>query len=96
MKRIILGVGCLAILAATACQPTQFEDVEMVEQGDEATNLVAEVRDPDSITVYRNVDRFANINVMCVNGNAFITRSSNWGDWQPLYLAAGTHNLCDS
>ena len=95
MKRI-LAVECLKILAATACEPTQFEDVNLVQQDDGATTLAATVLDPDSVTIYRNVDEFANINVMCVDGNAFITRSSNWGDRQPLYLAAGTHNLCET
>ena len=91
MKRLTILVAVMAVVLA-ACSP-QLEDLTYVEAPQESS-AVAEVIDPDSVTVYRNIDGFANINIMCVNGDAFITRSLKWADWQIIHIPAGENNLC--
>ena len=90
MKRTILAVLAIA-LVATACSP-KYEDLTNVENAGEST-VIAEVRDPDSVTVYRNVDGYANINVLCIGGDAVINRSEKWGDYVPTHVP-GPNGLC--
>ena len=92
MKRLLLIIAVFAVLA-TACSPG-FEDLTTVEASEGSSEVVARVVDPDSVTIYRNIDEFANINVVCIAGDALVSRSSNYEDWQLLHLPSGTHSLC--
>lgn len=78
----------VVMVAATACTSPKFEDLTTVERGDAGSAGTAEVRDPDSVTVLRNVDQFPNLNIVCYRGAALINRSSNYEDWQTLYVSA--------
>jgi hypothetical protein len=91
MKRIIIIISVLFVLV-TACSP-KFQDITTVEDT-EGSSVVVEVKDPDSVAIYRNVDKFPNYSILCINGDALISRSANYGDWAPLHLEAGTHSLC--
>lgn len=93
MRYVILLVAVFAVLLA-ACGSPKFEDLTTVESDDGGSSITAQVRDADSVTVYRNIDQFANINVMCVNGDALVTRSVSYTDYFVIHLAAGNHNLC--
>lgn len=84
MKKLLI-LMTLA-LALSACTSPKFEDLTTVERGDEGSAGTAEVRDPDSVTVLRNVDQFPNLNIVCLNGAALINRSANYDDWQTLYV----------
>ena len=90
MKRIVILIALALVL--TACSP-RFQDLTAVENAGDS-ELVSEVKDPDSSTIYRNVDGFANMNVMCVNGDAILSRSTNYEDFIIIHLPAGNHNLC--
>ena len=91
MKKTIIAIAALALLLA-ACSP-KFQDLTTVENPD-GSSITVEVKDPDTATIYRNVDEFPNYSIMCINGDALVSRSSNYGDWAPLHLPAGTHNFC--
>lgn len=92
MKRIAVIIAALAI-ALTACTSPKYEDVTTVE-ADTSSSLEARVADPDSLTIYRNVDQFPNISVMCVNGDALLTRSTNYTDYFVVHIPAAENNLC--
>lgn len=92
MKRLIIIIAVFAVLV-TACSPA-LQDLTTVEDTEGSSTAVARVIDPDSVTIYRNVDGFANVNIMCVSGDAIISRSTNYEDWQLLHVPAGIHNLC--
>ena len=94
MKRLAIGAVVVG-LVLTACSP-KFQDLTAVENAGDS-EITAIVMDPDSVTIYRNIDEFPNIGVMCVSGgDAFVYRSSNWNDVILIHLPKGTHNLCDS
>lgn len=80
MKKL-LAVAAVAI-AVTACSP-QFEDLKGIE-----------AQDPDSVTILRNVDGYPNINVVCLNGDAFVMRSQKYDDLQILHIPRAENNLC--
>jgi hypothetical protein len=92
MKRLLLLVAVFAVLV-TACSPA-LQDLTTVEDTEGSSSVIAEVLDPDSVTIYRNVDNFPNVGVMCVGGDAFVYRSNNYEDWRLIHLQAGTHSLC--
>ena len=91
MKRLLLIIAVFAVLA-TACSP-KFQDLTTVDNPEDSA-ITVEVKDPDSATIYRNVDQFPNYSVMCIGGDALISRSTGYDDWAPLHLEAGTHSLC--
>ena len=82
MKKAIaiaaLGVG----LMATACSP-QFDDLEGVEG-----------QDPDHVIILRNVDGFPNINIVCLNGDALIMRSTKYDDMMIQHVPDSENQLC--
>lgn len=92
MQRLIIIIAVFAVLV-TACSPA-LQDLTTVEDTEGSSTAVARVIDPDSVTIYRNVDGFANINVLCVNGDAIITRSTNYEDFIVVHIPAGENNLC--
>lgn len=92
--KIAFAIAALAIVVS-ACSPG-LEDLTTVENVEGSSSVTAEVLDPDSLTVYRNVDNFPNIAVMCVAGDALITRSNNWNDYQVVHVPWGQHSLCES
>ena len=81
MKKL-LAIAAVAI-AVTACSP-QFEDLEGIVP-----------QDPDSVTLLRNIDGFANINIVCLNGDAFVLRSAKYDDLQILHIPASENRLCE-
>ena len=81
MKKL-LAIAAVAI-AVTACSP-QFEDLEGIVP-----------HDPDSVTLLRNIDGFANINIVCLNGDAFVLRSAKYDDLQILHIPASENRLCE-
>jgi hypothetical protein len=90
---IIYALWLIAVvLVLTACSP-KFQDLTTVEDS-EGSAITVEVKDPDTATIYRNVDSFPNYSIMCINGDALVSRSVNYEDWAPLHLPAGTHNFC--
>lgn len=95
MKKIAALLAVLALIVASCSTSPKSEDLTTVERGDSGSSLQAEVTDPDSVTIYRNVDEYPNINVMCVNGDAIITRSTTYTDYFVVHIPGGTHNLCD-
>ena len=86
---IVLGVFLVGL---TACSP-KFQDLTAVENAGDS-DITAIVSDPDSVTIYRNIDEFPNIGVMCVNGDAFVYRSANYNDVILVHIPSGNHNLC--
>ena len=85
-KTIIAGLAAGVLVVAvgiTACS-------------DQTTDLKGiEIQDPDTVLVYRNVDTFPNIAVMCLNGDALIMRSQNYNDLAILHIPANDNNLCE-
>ena len=94
MKRTITYLAAIALIASACSGSPKFEDLTTVERGDSGSERVAEVADPDSVTIYRNVDKYRNINVMCINGDALITRSNPAEDYLVLHIPADRNNLC--
>lgn len=91
MKRIVFYlVLAIAIVSLTAaCTQSQFQDVETdheVARADE--NLTAQVLNPDSITVYRNVDLHPNVAVLCIKGAAIVTHTR---EAAPFYVPELNH-----
>ena len=82
MKKIAFVAAGVA-LAISACSP-QFEDLEGIVP-----------QDPDSVTLLRNIDGFANINIVCLNGDAFVLRSAKYDDLQILHIPASENRLCE-
>lgn len=81
MKRLALIAAAVALVGA-ACSP-QFQDLEGIEP-----------TDPDTVTLYRNIDGFPNVLVFCVNGDALIMRSQKYNDLQILHIPSNDNNLC--
>lgn len=78
MKNLLtkFAVGLIVILSLAGCQQ-QFQDIDsdyVVEQ--RVDDLEPVITNPDSITVYRNVDGFPNYAVLCINGDAIGLQSS--------------------
>ena len=95
MTRALIVATVLVVFVSglAACSP-KFEDLTTVNNDEGSSTLEARVVDPDSVTIYRNVDQFPNVGVMCVNGDAFVYRSTNYEDFVLTHLPSGTHNLC--
>ena len=63
---------------------------------DQLTDLKGiEIQDPDTVSVYRNVDNFPNVAIMCIDGDALIMRSSNYDDMMILHIPDNDNNLCE-
>jgi uncharacterized protein involved in tolerance to divalent cations len=90
MKRIIILIALALVLAA--CSP-RAEDITNIETDGES-EVVVKVIDPDSAVIVRNIDEYPNYSIICINGDALVSRSSKYADWAPLHLMAGTHSLC--
>ena len=82
MRRIAILLTALALITA-ACSD-QLTDLKGVE-----------IQDPDTVSVYRNVDNFPNIAIMCIDGDALIMRSINYDDMMILHIPDNDNNLCE-
>jgi hypothetical protein len=90
---IIYALWLIAVvLVLTACSP-RAEDITNIET-DGDSEVVVQVIDPDSAVIVRNVDEYPNYSIICIAGDALVSRSSKYADWAPLHLMAGTHNFC--
>ena len=81
MKKL-LAVAAVAI-AVTACSP-QFDDLEGVE-----------AQDPDNVILLRNIDGYPNINIVCLNGDALIMRSTGYDDMMIQHVPSSENRLCE-
>lgn len=69
----------LLVVVLAGCTQQQFQDVETrfeFPRADEA--LTVEVFNPDSVTVFRNIDGHPNLALVCIDGVAFVTQSSTY------------------
>lgn len=69
-------VWIVVVLLLAGCTQQQLQDVETdweFPHADESLDVT--VFNPDSITVYRNVDLHPNLAVVCIDGTAFVTHT---------------------
>lgn len=65
MKKVVLAVVAITILGA--CGGDAYRDVEGVPS-----------KNPDTIAVYSNVDKYPNIVKVCIEGAAFATTTRSY------------------
>ena len=82
-KKIKLAIACAGVaaaaLTATGCQ-NQYNDQNGVRQVS-----------PDFIQTYLNVDGYANVTMLCIDGVGFATTSR---DYTSLIPVAGWNSFC--
>ena len=79
---VAASIVALALIVGGCSQ--QFTDLKGVE-----------AENPDSVRIFRNVDGFPNINIVCISGDALIMRSRNYEDLQILFIPDNENNVCN-
>lgn len=74
MRRLVALV--LATLVLSGCTQQQLQDIETDWEYPKAVDGLVEARNPDKIIIYRNVDRFPNVVILCIEGKAVLTSST--------------------
>jgi aspartokinase-like uncharacterized kinase len=76
MRRRLVA-GAIAAVLAVGCTGEQLQDISQDQARTEepADAIEAVITNPDSVTVFRNLDRFPNIARVCIDGIAFYVTS---------------------
>ncbi len=73
MRRTAVAAGVLAAAVLAVGCDSQLQDIsqDQVRTEAPAEAIEAVVTNPDSVTVFRNLDRFPNVARVCIDGIAF-------------------------
>lgn len=85
MRKFVIACIAASTLALSGCGQAPWEQSLLDLEG-------VQVSDPDSITLYNNVDQHPNLAVICIDGMTFVTTTRiDMGSW--AYIPNGACSM---